>query len=69
MKKKSIKVRLPPFFGRRIHSTDSSGNMPELIKPESGWERAESGSEDILRWEDDGGQSIENNHAILNRRR
>jgi len=43
--------------------------MPELIKPESGWERAESGSEDILRWEDDGGQSIENNHAILNRRR
>jgi hypothetical protein len=35
--------------------------MPELIKPESEWERAESGieDEDILRWADDGGKMLD----------
>ena len=59
MKKKSLKRRWPYFFGQRIHGSASSGNMPELIKPESGWQRAEGGIEDILRWADDGGQMLD----------
>jgi len=59
MKKKSLKLKLPYFFGQQIHRADSSGNMPELIKPASGWERAESGIEDILRWADDGGKMLD----------
>ena len=30
--------------------------MLELVRPESEWERTEGVLEDILRWEDDGGQ-------------
>ena len=63
MKKKSLKLRWPYFFGQRIHGSDSSGpdNMPELIKPESDWQRAENVSviEAILRWADDGGQMLD----------
>ena len=51
MKKKSIKRRWPYFFGQRTPGSES-GNMPELIKPDSGWRR----TEDILRWADDGGK-------------
>ena len=33
--------------------------MPELIKPEPQWMRAESVIEDILRWADDGGKMLD----------
>jgi hypothetical protein len=33
--------------------------MPELIKPESEWPRAEGLIEDILRWADDGGKMLD----------
>jgi len=33
--------------------------MPELIRPESVWERVESGTGDILRWADDGGKMLD----------
>jgi hypothetical protein len=59
MKKRPLKLRLPYFFGQRNPSTDSSDNMPDLIKPESVWERVESGIEDILRWADDGGKMLD----------
>lgn len=59
MKKKSLKLRLSSFLGQRILLVDSSGNMPELIKPASGWERADSAIEDILRWADDGGKMLD----------
>ena len=59
MKKKLLKLRLPYFFGQRIHSKDPSGNMPELIQPASDWRRAESVMEDILRWADDGGKMFD----------
>ncbi len=59
MRKKSLRLRLPYFFGQRNHRTDSSSNMPELITPESEWPRAESGIEDILRWADDGGNMLD----------
>lgn len=59
MKKKSLKLRLSSFLGQRILLVDSSGNMPELIKPASGWERADSVIEDILRWADDGGKMLD----------
>lgn len=59
MKKKSLRLRLPYFFGQRNRSADPSGNMPELIKPESAWERAEIGIEEILRWADDGGKMLD----------
>jgi hypothetical protein len=59
MKKKSLKLRLPYFFGQRIHLVESSGNLPALIKPDSGWDRARGGIEDILRWADDGGKMLD----------
>ncbi|HEX5807942.1 MAG TPA: hypothetical protein VFY25_04700 [Anaerolineales bacterium] len=59
MKKKSSKLKLPYFFGQRSYGAGSSGNLPELIKPESGWERAQGGIEDILRWADDGGKMLD----------
>ena len=69
MKKKSLKRRWPYFFGQRIQGSDSlgPGNMPELIKPESEWQRAESVIDAILRWADDGGQmlDIENGNRTI----
>jgi hypothetical protein len=63
MRKKSVKRRWPYFFGQQIHGS-KSGNLPELIKPESGWPKAESVIEDILRWADDGGKMLDlENHA------
>lgn len=63
VKKKPLKLRWPHFFGQRIHGSDSdsgrSGNMPELIRPESKWPKAESVIEDILRWADDGGKMLD----------
>jgi hypothetical protein len=59
MKKKSLKLRLPYFLGQRIHLVDLSGNMPESIKPVSGWERGDRAMEDILRWADDGGKMLD----------
>jgi hypothetical protein len=59
LKKKSLKLRLSYFLGQRIHLVDSSGNMPELIKPASGWERGDRAMEDILRWADDGGKMLD----------
>jgi hypothetical protein len=59
MKKKPLKLRLSSFFGQRIRGKDVSGNMPELIKPEPQWERAERVIEDILRWADDGGKMLD----------
>ena len=47
------------FFRKRIHGGDTSDNMPELVKPESEWERTESVREWILRWADDGGQMLD----------
>lgn len=40
--------------------------MPELIKPESGWQRAENRIEDLLRWADDGGKMLDlgNRNAV-----
>jgi hypothetical protein len=58
MKKKSVKRRWPYFFGQRVHGS-TSGNLPELIKPESEWPKAESIIDDILRWADDGGKMLD----------
>ena len=58
MKKKSLTLRRPYFFGQRIQSSGSSGHMFELITLGAEWERAESGTEDLLRWEDDGGKAL-----------
>ena len=33
--------------------------MPELIKPESEWPKTIGGMEDILRWADDGGNTLD----------
>ena len=59
MKKKLLKLRLSSFFGQGIRSKGTPGNMPELIKPEPQWKRAESVIEDILRWADDGGKMLD----------
>ncbi len=61
MKKKSLKLRWPYFFGQRSHGllSSGSGNMPELIKPDSEWQRAENGIKDLLRWADDGGKILD----------
>lgn len=59
MKKKSLNLRLRYFFGQRIHRKDSSGHMPELIKPESEWKGAEGLIEELLRWADDGGKMLD----------
>ena len=59
MKKKSQKRRSSYFFGQRIHSKGLSSHMPELIKPESEWERTEGVIEDLLRWADDGGNMLD----------
>lgn len=58
MKKKSLKRRLPYFFGQHVPGSTSSGAMPELIKPEAGLQRIEITMEDILRWADDGGNML-----------
>jgi hypothetical protein len=57
--KRPLKLRLPYFFGQRNPGTTSAGNVPELIKPESVWERVDSGIEDLLRWADDGGNMLD----------
>lgn len=57
-KNKSSRGGLSYFFTQRIHGKDSSGNMPGLAKPESEWERTAAVLENILRWEDDGGQVL-----------
>ena len=67
MKKKSLKLRWPYFFGQRSHNllSSGSGNVPELIKPE--WQRAENRIEDLLRWADDGGKMLDlgNRNGVL----
>ena len=59
MKKKPLSLRWPYFFGQRSHGSSLSGNMPELIKPESEWPQAEGLIKDILRWADDGGKMLD----------
>jgi hypothetical protein len=59
MKKKALKLRLSSFFGQQIHSAASSGHIPELIKPESEGERAESVMKVILSWADDGEKMLD----------
>lgn len=63
MKKKTSQLRLPYFFGQQNRVSHLSGNLPELIKPESGWQRAGNGLEDILRWADDGGSMLDQEEA------
>lgn len=63
MKKKSSQLRLPYFFGQKNHVSHLSGNLPELIRPESGWQRAGNAMEDILRWADDGGSMLDQEEA------
>ena len=58
MKKKPVKRRWPYFFGQRIQGSES-GNVPELIKTDSEWQRTEGGMKDILRWADDGGKTLD----------
>jgi hypothetical protein len=43
--------------------------MPDLIKPEIQWERAERRTEDIRNPADDGGKAIENDQAIFDEKR
>lgn len=68
MKKKSLKLRWPYFFGQRSHGllSSGSGNLPELIEPESEWQRAENGIKALLRWADDGGKMLDpgNRNAV-----
>ena len=63
MKKNSLQQRWPYFFGQRNRSEDRASTMPELIMPEPPWEEVESGLEDILRWEEEGGKTSEANSA------
>jgi hypothetical protein len=73
MKIKSFDHSLRYFFTPRIHGHDSSDKLPELVKPDSEWERGENAIEDILRWADDGGQMLDlgnrNRTARLNSER
>ena len=59
MKMQSLRLRWPSFFGQRIHGSDSSGQMPVLLKPEPEWPGAEGVIKDILRWADDGGKMLD----------
>ena len=49
MKEKSLKRRLSSLFRQQIPGKDPSDDLFDL-------EKAEGVPEDILRWEDDGGQ-------------
>ncbi|RPJ23622.1 MAG: hypothetical protein EHM33_20335 [Chloroflexi bacterium] len=68
MQIKSFHHTLPYFFTQRIpgqdpdHLIELAGSDPEL-------ERNKGVLENILRWEDDGGQIIEINHSTLDRKR
>jgi len=57
LKNKSPKRRgLSYFFTLRIHGKDPD-NIFELVRPDSEARRSKSVLENILRWEDDGGQN------------
>ena len=68
MKIKLLDHALPYFFTQRIHGK-GPGNLLELARPDPELERSKGVLENILRWEDDGGKIIENNHATLGQKR
>ena len=55
MKNKSSGSGLSYYFTKRIYGRDQD-KMLELIRPDSELERSKGFLENILRWEDDGGQ-------------
>ena len=57
MKNKSLYRGLSYFFRQRIHRTNQN-NMLEFVRLDSELERSNGMLENILRWEDDGGQMI-----------
>ncbi len=59
MKNRLLKLRLPYFYRRRLHTRVSFGTILERVKPESEREKIECVTEDILRWADDGGQMLD----------
>jgi|GEM_PF-1835532 hypothetical protein len=54
MKNKLANSRLFYFFTPRIH-----GNVLAWVKPATASERSKRAIENILRWEDDGGQMLD----------
>jgi hypothetical protein len=54
MKNKLANDRLSYFFTPRIH-----GNVLAWLKPATASERSKRAIENILRWEDDGGQMLD----------
>ena len=51
------------FHRQRIHGKNPD-NMLELVRPESELERSKGVLENILRWEDDGGQMLDAGNPI-----
>jgi hypothetical protein len=58
MKNKSFNTRLSYFFTPRIH-----GNVLAWVKPAPTSEKGKRVIENILRWEDDGGQMVDTGSA------
>lgn len=59
MQNKASNRRSSYFVRQRIH-----GNVLALARTASETESIKSGVENILRWEEDGGRSIETNHLM-----
>lgn len=66
MKMKPLKLRLSYFFRQRMPGKKPVDSTPELAKPESEREGAESVIRDILRWAEDGGKSLELGNRTVN---
>jgi len=68
MKNKSPNRGLSNFYMQRLHGK-ASRNVLELVIPAFRFGRSKSMLENILRWEDDGGQITETNDSTVDRKR
>ena len=56
---KSFDYGLPYFFTQGTHVTEPDNKMLALVGPDSESQRSKVALENILRWEDDGGQMLD----------
>jgi hypothetical protein len=68
MKNKSPCLRLSDFYMQRIHGK-SPHNVLDLVIPAHKFVRSKSMFENIMRWEDDGGQMLEIDHSTVDQKR
>jgi len=61
-----MQPRITLFHRHQIHDMDSD-NIPEFVKPKL--EKTKINLTNILRWEDDGGKTIEINRSTLVQKR